>query len=164
MCAFLLVVEYLFLYSVMEIFSDEYFMEKAYQEAEKALELGEVPIGAVVVCNQTIIARAHNQIEMLNDVTAHAEILAITSASNYLSAKYLPDCTLYVTLEPCNMCAGAIRWSQLGKLVYGAADNKNGFMKFGKEMMHPKTKIAFGLLNEKCSGIIKDFFKQKRRI
>lgn len=137
-------------------------MQKAYQEAEKALESGEVPIGAVVVCNKTIIARAHNQIEMLNDVTAHAEILAITSASNYLSAKYLPDCTLYVTLEPCCMCAGAIKWSQLGKLVYGAADDKNGFMTYGKEMMHPKTKIAYGLLNDKCSTIIKDFFKQKR--
>ena len=146
----------------MEIFSDEYYMQKAYQEAEKALDIGEVPIGAVVVCNQTIIARAHNQIEMLNDVTAHAEILAITSASNYLSAKYLPDCTLYVTLEPCSMCAGAIKWSQLGKLVYGAADDKNGFMKHGKGMLHPKTKVAFGLLNQKCGGILKDFFKKKR--
>lgn len=147
----------------MEIFSDEYFMQKAYQEAEKALDIGEVPIGAVVVCNQTIIARAHNQIEMLNDVTAHAEILAITSASNYLSAKYLPDCTLYVTLEPCSMCAGAIKWSQVGKLVYGAADDKNGFMKHGKEMLHPKTIVAFGLLNVKCGGILKDFFKTKRK-
>jgi len=146
----------------MEIFSDEYFMHKAYQEAEKALDIGEVPIGAIIVCNDTVIARAHNQIEMLSDVTAHAEILAITSASNYLSAKYLPDCTLYVTLEPCSMCAGAIKWSQIGKLVYGAADDKNGFMKHGKDMLHPKTKVAFGLLHDKCSNILKDFFKKKR--
>lgn len=146
----------------MEIFTDEYFMQKAYQEAEKALDIGEVPIGAIIVCNETVIARAHNQIEMLNDVTAHAEILAITAAANYLSAKYLNQCTLYVTLEPCCMCAGAIKWAQLGKLVYGAADDKNGFMKHGKDMLHPKTKVAYGLNHEKCGAILKDFFKQKR--
>ncbi len=146
----------------MEIFSDEYFMHKAYQEAEKALEIGEVPVGAIIVCNETVIARAHNQIEMLNDVTAHAEILAITAAANYLSAKYLNDCTLYVTLEPCCMCAGALKWSQIGKLVYGAADDKNGFMKHGKDMLHPKTRVAFGLLQDKCKGILTDFFKTKR--
>lgn len=137
-------------------------MNKAYMEAEKAFDIGEVPVGAVIVCNKTIIARSYNQVEMLRDVTAHAEVLAITSAANYLSSKYLNNCTLYVTLEPCCMCAGAIKWSQLGKLVYGAADDKNGFMKYGKQLLHPKTKLEYGLLNEKCSTLISTFFKNKR--
>lgn len=137
-------------------------MKQAHNEAVKAYELDEIPVGAVIVSEGKIIARAHNQTEMLTDVTAHAEILAITAASDYLGSKYLPKCTLYVTLEPCNMCAGAIFWSQIGKVVYGAGDDKRGFMRYGKEMLHPKTKIEYGIMHDACSEIVKKYFAGKR--
>ncbi len=148
---------------MLSIHSDEYFMKQALKEAEKAYQQDEVPVGAVVVCNKQIIARSHNQTQLLNDVTAHAEIIAITSASNFLGAKYLNDCTLYVTLEPCIMCAGALYWSQIGKVVYGAADEKRGFMKYGKDLLHPKTKLAYGMFSEECEALLKKYFKKKRK-
>jgi tRNA(adenine34) deaminase len=148
--------------AALTAFSDEHFMNQAYREAEKAYEAGEVPVGAVVVCNNQIIARAHNQTELLNDVTAHAEIIAMTAAAQYLGSKYLNDCTLYVTLEPCVMCAGALSWGQLGKLVYAAEDEKRGFERIGRNLLHPKTKVEFGILREKCSALIKEFFLAKR--
>lgn len=147
---------------MLTIFSDKHFMNKALQEAQLAFEEGEVPVGAIVVCNNRIIAKAHNQTERLTDVTAHAEILAITSAAEYLGSKYLNDCTLYVTLEPCIMCAGALAWSQIDRIVYGASDDKKGFMRFGKTILHPKTKIEFGIMIEECGSILKSFFKNKR--
>lgn len=137
-------------------------MQQALKEAQKAFELGEVPVGAVVVCRNQIIARSHNLTEQLNDVTAHAEIMAITAAANYLGAKYLEDCTLYVTLEPCIMCAGALQWAQLDRLVYGAADDKRGFMRFGKQLLHPKTKVEFGIMAEECGALMRDFFAARR--
>jgi tRNA(adenine34) deaminase len=142
--------------------SDDFFMKHALSEAQKAYDEGEIPVGAVVVCDNRIIARAHNQTERLNDVTAHAEIVALTAAADYLGSKYLDECTLYVTLEPCPMCAGALAWAQLGRLVYAASDDKRGFMKFGKEMLHPKTKLEFGVLHDDCSELLKRFFKEKR--
>jgi tRNA(adenine34) deaminase len=144
-------------------FNDEYYMRKALQEAEKAAEQGEIPIGAVIVCQQQIIARAHNQTERLKDVTAHAEIVAITAAAEYLGAKYLTDCTMYVTIEPCTMCAGALAWAQVGKIVYGAAEDKRGFMRFGREMLHPKTQLAYGVLHDECAALMSNFFKTKRK-
>lgn len=147
---------------MFEVFDDKHFMKKAFQEAQKAMELGEVPVGAVVVCENQIIARSHNSTELLTDVTAHAEIIAITAASTYLGSKYLNNCTLYVTLEPCIMCAGAINWAQLGRLVYGASDDKKGFMTYGKELLHPKTKLEYGIMMEECSELLKQFFKSKR--
>jgi len=146
----------------MEIFSDEYFMREAFKEAKKAFDEDEVPVGAVVVSNNMVIARAHNQVEILNDATAHAEILAITAASNYLGSKYLTDCTIYVTLEPCLMCASALFWSKIEKLVYAAPDEKNGFMRFGRSPLHPKTKLAYGLMENEGITLMKDFFKAKR--
>ena len=148
---------------MIELFTDAYYMKEAIKEAKKAQLAGEVPVGAIVVCNQQIIARAHNQTELLNDVTAHAEILAITTASNALGSKYLKDCILYVTLEPCNMCAGALYWSQIGKVVYGASDDNRGFMRYGKEVLHPKTKLEMGVLHEECGDLLKQFFQLKRR-
>ncbi len=142
--------------------NDVLYMQQALQEAERAKELGEVPVGAVVVCNGQIVARGHNLTETLNDVTAHAEMQSITSAANFLGGKYLKDCTLYVTLEPCVMCAGALNWSQIKRLVYGAEDTKGGFTKFGKELLHPKTEVVSGVLAEQCSLLLTDFFKQKR--
>lgn len=147
---------------MLTIFSDEYFMQQALKEADLALLKGEIPVGAVVVCDNKIIARGHNQTEQLHDVTAHAEMIALTAAANNLGAKYLPDCTLYVTLEPCIMCAGALFWSQIGRLVYGAADDKRGFMRFGKTLLHPKTTVEYGILEEACSEKIKVFFLNKR--
>ncbi|MBK7337519.1 MAG: nucleoside deaminase [Saprospirales bacterium] len=147
---------------MFSIFHNDYFMNQALLEARKAYEEGEAPIGAVVVCDNQIIARAHNQTERLKDVTAHAEILAITAASEHLGSKYLDECTLYVTLEPCVMCAGALAWAQLGKLVYGATDEKRGYLRFGNELLHPKTKIAYGILEQECSDLIKRFFKERR--
>ena len=141
---------------------EDHFMKEALKEASKARDEGEVPVGAVIVLNNTIIARAYNQVETLRDPTAHAEILAITSATNYLGAKYLEGCTIYVTLEPCPMCASALNWAKIGKIVYGAEDQKNGFMRFGTAMLHPKTKTAYGVMNEECSSMIRDFFKEKR--
>jgi len=137
-------------------------MKQAYLEAEKAYEAGEVPIGAVMVCNNTIISRGYNQTEALQDITAHAEILVITSANGYLGSKYLNDCTLYVTLEPCVMCAGALYWSQLSRVVYGASDEKGGFMRYGKELLHPETKLEFGIMFDECSSLLKKFFKERR--
>jgi tRNA(adenine34) deaminase len=142
---------------------DERFMREALKEAKKALELDEVPIGAVIVSGGTIIARAHNLTERLIDVTAHAEMQAFTSASNYINGKYLQDCTLYVTIEPCIMCAGASFWAQIGRLVYGASDPKRGFMSVGTRLLHPKTKITTGILANDCSGILTAYFESKRR-
>ena len=147
---------------MLEVFTDEHFMRKAIEQAEMASASGEVPVGAVIVCNNMIIAKAYNQVETLNDITAHAEILAITAASNYLSSKYLDDCIMYVTLEPCPMCAGAIKWSRIKKLVYGASDDKAGFMKYGKAMLHPQSKLEFGVLHDECSELIKSFFSVRR--
>ncbi len=143
-------------------YSDESFMREALKEAKKAFEADEVPVGAVIVCKNQIIARAHNYTEHLNDVTAHAEMQAFTSASAYLGGKYLPECTLYVTLEPCVMCAGASFWTQIGKIVYGAVDEKRGYSLINKTLLHPKTKVISGILEKECSELIKDFFKQKR--
>lgn len=147
---------------MLQIYDDTYFMRQALQEAHRAAEEGEVPVGAVIVSQNRIIARGHNQTELLTDVTAHAEIIALTAAADFLGGKYLPDCTLYVTLEPCAMCAGALAWAQLGRLVYGASDEKRGFMRYGKSMLHPKTKVEFGFLNEECKLLLKEFFKAKR--
>ena len=145
------------------VFSDDHFMREALKEAQKAFDVDEVPVGAVIVCNNQIIARAHNLTECLNDVTAHAEMQGITSAANFLNGKYLNECTLYVTLEPCVMCAGAISWAQLGKLVYGASDTKRGFNLLNeKRVLHPKTVVKSGVLEEECATLIKTFFQQKR--
>jgi tRNA(adenine34) deaminase len=141
---------------------DIYFMRQAVQEAQKAGERDEVPIGAVVVCQGRIIARGHNLTETLTDVTAHAEMQAITAAANFLGGKYLIDCTLYVTVEPCVMCAGALGWSQISRIVYGAADEKRGFARFAPQALHPKTEVLSGVLEEECSKLVKDFFKKKR--
>ena len=145
----------------MTINKDEYFMQKALQEAGKAFEAGEIPVGAIITVNDKIIAKAHNLTELLHDVTAHAEIQAITSASEYLGGKYLKDCTLYVTLEPCVMCAGALYWSQIAKVVYGATDSKRGYHLFGN-LLHPKTQVVQGVLEDACSQLVKDFFLQRR--
>ena len=141
---------------------DNYYMKMALQEAQKAYEAKEVPVGAVVVCKGRIIARAHNLTETLTDVTAHAEMQAITAAASLLGGKYLNECTLYVTVEPCVMCAGAIGWSQLGKLVYGATDEKRGFMQFAPKALHPKTTVISGIMATECSELIKNFFASKR--
>lgn len=143
------------------MFTDEYFMKMAYQEAEAAFEKDEVPIGCVVVSNNRVIARAHNLTETLNDVTAHAEMQAITSAANFLGGKYLINCTLYVTLEPCVMCSGALAWSQISKVVIGARDEQRGYI--SKHLnLHPKTEIVTGVMEAECSALIKEFFKSKR--
>ncbi len=144
--------------------SDDHFMKLALAEAEKGRMSGEVPVGAIVVCNGVVIARAHNQTEILHDVTAHAEMLALTAASNYLGGKYLTDCTLFVTLEPCVMCAGALNWAQIGRIVYGAADDKRGFFRFGKEILHPKTKVEYGIMEQVSSEMLTSFFKKKRGV
>lgn len=146
----------------LSIYSDDYFMREALKEAQKALEADEVPVGAIVVCQKKIIARAHNYTERLNDVTAHAEMQAITAAANHLGAKYLNECTLYVTLEPCTMCAGALYWSQLGKLVYGASDEKRGYLRIKENLLHPRTVLVKGVLKNECTKIITDFFAKKR--
>ena len=148
----------------MEInpFSDEYFMTEALKEAEKAMKLDEVPIGAIIVCDNQIIARAHNYSQRLNDVTAHAEMQAFTSASDYLGGKYLNECTLYVTLEPCVMCGGASFWTQIKRIVYGASDKKRGFSNIEENILHPKTEVIKGIHEEKCSKILHEFFQNKR--
>lgn len=143
-------------------YDDIYFMKQALQEAEVAAEEGEVPVGAVIVCRNRIIARAHNQTERLEDVTAHAEMLAITAATQALGSKYLTDCTLYVTVEPCVMCAGAIGWSQLSEIVYGAKDEKRGFSRFAPQAFHPKAVVRHGIMEEECAELIRRFFKQRR--
>ena len=144
--------------------SDEEYMQQAIREAQKAFDIDEVPVGAIVVMNDRIIAKAHNQVEMLNDSTAHAEIMALTTAYNSLGSKYLPDATLYVTVEPCLMCSGALYWSKIGKVVFGAYDDKNGYRKTtgNNNPFHPKTIITGGILEENCSRLMKDFFRSKR--
>jgi len=141
---------------------DEYYMKQALQEAQLAGERDEVPVGAVIVCQGRIIARGHNLTETLIDVTAHAEMQAITAAAQFLGGKYLTDCTLYVTVEPCVMCAGALGWSQISRIVYGAMDEKRGFMRFAPDALHPKTEVVSGVLEEDCSKLMKAFFKKKR--
>jgi tRNA(adenine34) deaminase len=146
----------------MTLNEDEYYMSLALKQAERALEEEEIPVGAVVVCQGRIVAKAYNQTEMLTDVTAHAEMLAITSAAQTIGAKYLKDCTLYVTLEPCLMCAGAIYWSQLGRLVFGAFEDKRGFSSLRKDILHPKTEVTSGILTEESALLLKEFFSMRR--
>ena len=138
------------------------YMTKALAEARKAYDKGEIPIGAIVVCNGTIIARTHNLTETLNDVTAHAEMQAITAAAEHIGGKYLDDCTLYVTVEPCPMCAGALGWSHIGRVVYGASDEKKGYMKFAPNVLHPKTKVTSGVCAEEAAELMRTFFKERR--
>ena len=147
----------------MTMTADERYMRKALEEARLAFEADEIPVGAVVVCGDQIIARGHNLTELLHDVTAHAEMQAITAAAEHLGGKYLDVCTLYVTVEPCIMCAGAIGWSQLGRLVYGASDPKRGYSFFAPKALHPKTKVVSGVLEEECGALMKEFFQRKRR-
>ena len=146
----------------LQPFSDEYFMKQALLEAQNAFDQDEVPVGAVVVCNNQIVARAHNFTERLNDVTAHAEMQSFTSAADYLGGKYLKDCTLYVTLEPCVMCAGASYWAQLKKIVIGAPDYQRGFLKLSENVLHPKTEVITGIMKDECSTILNTFFAKKR--
>lgn len=146
---------------MIEPFDDEYFMNKALIEAQAAFERDEIPVGAVIVAKNRIIAKGHNLTETLNDVTAHAEMQAITAGANFLGGKYLKDCTLYVTLEPCQMCAGALYWSQITRIVYGASDKERGFVTMGTQL-HPKTEVTSGILSEECSELMRSFFKSKR--
>jgi tRNA(adenine34) deaminase len=143
-------------------FTDEYFMKKALQEAEMAFEKGEIPVGALIVIDNKVIARSHNLTELLHDVTAHAEMQSITAAANYLGGKYLIGCTLYVTLEPCQMCAGALYWSQISKIVYGASDEHRGFVKMGTQL-HPKTTVVSGIMANEASELMKRFFVERRK-
>ena len=145
--------------------SDEQFMKQALREAQKAFEEDEVPVGAVIVLNDKIIARGYNQVEKLNDCTAHAEIIALTSAFNYLGSKYLPEAAIYITVEPCVMCAGALYWSKIGRIVYGAPDEKNGYKHITQQNtpFHPKTVLTTGVLQEDCAALMKSFFRQKRK-
>jgi len=145
-----------------DINPDEYYMKQALQEALLASRRDEIPVGAVIVCRGRIIARGHNLTETLTDVTAHAEMQAITAAAQFLGGKYLTDCTLYVTVEPCVMCAGALGWSQISRIVYGASDEKRGYFRFAPNALHPKTEVVTGVLEEECSKLMKDFFKSKR--
>lgn len=146
----------------LSVFSDERYMAEALKEAQLAFDEGEIPVGAVVVCKNRIIAKAHNQTERLNDVTAHAEMVAITSAANFLGAKYLNECTLYVTLEPCVMCAGALSWAQLHKVVVGAPDPKRGFYRLQENVLHPKTELVQGVMKDEGADLINQFFKDLR--
>ncbi len=143
--------------------SDLFFMQLAISEAKKALDKREVPIGAVVVCRGNVVGRGHNLVETLGDATAHAEMQAITAATSTLGGKYLKECTLYVTVEPCVMCAGALAWSQIGRVVYGADDPKRGCMRFGRELFHPKTELTGGVMAEECSALMEDFFAYLRK-
>ena len=142
--------------------NDTYYMRQALEEARKAYAEDEMPVGAVIVCQDRIIARAHNLTETLTDVTAHAEMQAITAAAEYMGGKYLTECTLYVTLEPCIMCAGALGWSQIKRIVIGAADPKRGYQRFAPQALHPRTEVVTGIMEEECSQLMKDFFKRKR--
>ncbi len=144
------------------MFTDEYFMKQALSEAQKAFYKDEIPVGAVVVCQNRIISKAHNLTETLSDVTAHAEMQAITAAANVLGGKYLTDCTLYVTLEPCIMCAGALHWSQISRIVFAASDPKKGYSSLNQNILHPKTKISKGILEDECSELLRSFFRKKR--
>ncbi len=146
----------------MELYSSIYFMKEALKEAQKAFDAGEVPVGAVIVAANKIIARSHNLTELLNDVTAHAEMQAITAAANSIGGKYLTDCTMYVTLEPCVMCAGALGWSQITKIVYGASDTKRGFTVLNTKVLHPKTEVESGVLSEESEQLLKTFFAARR--
>ncbi|MBF4984867.1 nucleoside deaminase [Nonlabens mediterrranea] len=148
---------------MIEPYDHEYFMKKALQEAQTALDRGEIPVGAVIVTQNRIIAKGHNLTETLTDVTAHAEMQAITAGASFLGGKYLKDCTLYVTLEPCQMCAGALYWSQISNIVYGASDEHRGYLKMGTQL-HPKTKVISGILEEECSAIINEFFARRRSL
>lgn len=148
--------------SILTVFSDEHFMKLALAEAQKALDEDEIPVGAVIVCQNKVIARGYNHTEKLTDVTAHAEMLAITAAENYLTSKYLNDCTLYVTLEPCVMCAGALSWAQIGRIVYGASDLQRGYSLLTENVLHSKTKVQNGLMGHDCKALIDAFFKRIR--
>lgn len=146
----------------MHLFSHEYFMEQALDLAQRAAEAGEIPVGALVVCRQRVIGKGYNQTEQLNDVTAHAEMMALTAASQYLGAKYLPECTLYVTLEPCVMCAGAIFWAQVGEVVFGARDERRGFSRISPTLLHPKTRLLGGIRDEESQALLLKFFRGLR--
>jgi len=148
----------------LNIFSDEYFMKEAVKQAALAYEKEEVPVGAIIVCDNQVIARAHNLTETLTDVTAHAEMQAFTSAADFIGSKYLPGCTLYVTLEPCVMCAGASYWTQIGRIVFGAYDEKRGYSKISKSIIHPGTKIKGGVMEKECGELLKTFFAKKRNL
>ncbi len=141
---------------------DEFFLKKALSEAEKARDKGEVPVGAVLVCDNKIITKSHNQVELLNDATAHAEMLAITAGCAHFQSKYLPDCTLYVSLEPCPMCAAALYWTQIGRVVWAASDEKRGFTRYAPHLLHPKTTFSHGILAQESAQIIRDFFSERR--
>nr|WP_293844649.1 nucleoside deaminase [uncultured Arsenicibacter sp.] len=145
------------------MFSDEYFMNLALQQAELAAGKGEIPVGAVIVCQNRVIAKAHNLTEQLTDVTAHAELMAVTAATHYLGSKYLPYCTLYVTLEPCVMCAGVLFWAQIGRIVIGASDEKRGYARFQPSLLHPKTRLTTGILAEDCQELLTAFFRRLRK-
>lgn len=146
-----------------DILGEEYYMNEALKEAQLAYERGEIPVGAIIVCNRRIVAKGHNQTEQLQDATAHAEMLALTAAMNYLGSKYLPECTLYVTLEPCPMCAAALHWAQLKKIVFGASDEKRGFQLFRPSLVHPKTEIKRGVLEEESRSLLQQFFRERRQ-
>jgi tRNA(adenine34) deaminase len=147
---------------ILTVQSDEYFMKEALKEAHKAYDLDEVPVGAVIVSNFRIIARGHNLTEQLNDATAHAEMQAFTAAANFLGGKFLDECTLYVTIEPCPMCAGAAYWTRIGKIVYGAKDEKRGYSKLKGKLLHPKTEVISGVMEQECGELMTDYFKRKR--
>ena len=147
---------------MINIFTPEYFMKESLKEAQNAFDMGEVPVGAIIVSNNVIIARAHNFTQKLNDVTAHAEMLAITSAAEALGGKYLKDCQLYVTLEPCTMCAGALAWAQIGNIYFGATDEKRGAGRLSENIYHPKTKVQYGIMKNECAEIITSFFEERR--
>lgn len=142
---------------------EHFFMQTALSEARAAAEEGEIPIGAVVVCGGRIVGKGHNRVEALGDATAHAEMQALTAAMNTLGGKYLPECTIYVTVEPCVMCAGALAWSQIGRVVYGASDPKRGYSTYSSRILHPKTEVTSGLMEEECRGVMEEFFKKLRR-
>ena len=146
----------------MQVKDDAYYMKLALREAAYAFEEDEVPIGAIVVCNHQVIGKGYNQVEKLTDVTAHAEMLAITAAANYLGSKFLEECTLYVTVEPCLMCATAMRWARIGRVVYGAEEPKSGFSTFGKEVFHPATEVTGGIMADACADLMRTFFREKR--
>ncbi len=148
---------------LISVYNDQYFMKQAYLEAQKAFEMGEIPVGVVIVCNQKIIAKSYNLTEQLTDVTAHAEIMAITAAANYLGSKYLDECEIFCTLEPCVMCAGALYWARPKRLVFGADDPKRGFMVHGRNLIHPTTKLEFGVMHDECSQLMTQFFAARRK-
>ncbi|RMG55385.1 MAG: nucleoside deaminase [Bacteroidetes bacterium] len=147
---------------MLSIHTDEYFMRQALLQAERAFEEEEVPIGAVVVCNYRIIGKGYNQTERLQDPTAHAEMLALTAACDHMGSKYLPDCTLFVTVEPCAMCAGALRWAQVGRVVYGTTEPKTGFQRYAPSLLHPRSELVGGVLAEDCAALMQAFFQRRR--